>query len=1506
MKIGTTPFTRFLFAKEFCMILCVSLACFSLAAQTISRVKSIDVTELDTEYKEPVLSFKGDFVDQSKLELLLYDKRSRNHPMILNYDAAAVSLYLHEHQLESYQLSGFPPDFSLVKFKNEHFHQVLIEDLFATRPRFYSPFQKDVVLDYNSEIDDSRIAHDLNGDGYPEVMGLTSDDVYTVYSYTNVWSPEKIYETEGRRYSVVLQADDDPELELLLYGSGSSQLIDPFAQEEKELSLPFGGTKNIVSFMMDGKPKLLVAASGSKLRLYDFESNTIEKTTSINSSYSNGSIACFYTIDSDGNAAPYIAFLNNNLTILNLDFKIVLEVLDIENGPGDHVSRNIVVHDSDKDGKPNILFMHDTSLSDYEISGLGTYYEPFNITGQYPAEGQVVSDGSFYLNFDSYVSQDALAAHLAIQDINDTDKQISYSLATDDNLLFVISPAQPLQNSNYKLVLSKDLRARNQKRLDINKDQFVSDTDDKNYELCFSVNSTSSILPTIDILSQVPDSIYADTKYHMKIGLNSNSEAPILSFLAGFENGAQTKMEPMDGVYDFSNETVEFTIDASGLPEGNYNYKLVVETYDRQSTTMNIQIQIVEVHGYPYSIRGVDDNNSNYQPREVSSPFFEHAWDRDAKMDLIRDQIKGENGFIYYMDEQAFRETTLNKVELSTNTLMWKIDFGIYYLSDVTVKDGYLYFAIHDEELRMRCHDAANGSLVWETEFDHTGSITGSYFPVVVHEDYVLISHSSGIKCFDRWTGRPLWSKLRSYMRTNVIVHNNIVYSSDADYIYSFDIETGEEIYRFSDPSISSYNSRLLLDSNNGQLIYYDSNNIYAFDISSWTRNWVIEENGHKDLALREESLFFQTSSREVFKADLKTGIVSNRTLEISGNTEKLFLYGDYLAVSNSFPSTVSFYDAETLDLKGSIPANGQISMVDDYLLVSGNTSSSAYKMELRCYDDEYRSEILCKGDSITIYGETYTYSGTYLDTIETTALCHTVLNLNVSTTGPTIKLSVITNSTGNDNGRIELRVEDGTAPYTYLWSEGQTTSIIENLAPGVYTVTITDANGCELTDTFVIEDKQCAENGGDADGDSSCADVDCDDNNSFVYPGQIEVPYNGLDDDCNQETLDDDLDRDGYFLDADCNDSDATVNPGQVEIPYNGKDDDCNPATLDDDLDGDGYVSALDCDDSNALVNPSQPELPYNGIDDDCNSASLDDDLDQDEFINVDDCDDNNSLVYPGQTEGPYNGIDDDCNPLTFDDDLDQDGFLLVDDCDDQNAAINPAMVEEPYNGVDDDCDASTLDDDLDADGYMINEDCDDTNINVNPGEVEKPYNGLDDDCNVATLDDDLDQDGFSLSEDCDDENMLVNPDQVELPYNNTDDDCDPMTLDDDLDQDGFLYDYDCNDQDSTIYPGAIEIANNDIDEDCDGYDFISATHSLSTSTLKIYPNPTREFIHIEVDGNLSYAMTLYNLQGKLVMQAKNATQISISDLPQGMYLLEIRHLNTNNRIVENIIKRE
>lgn len=62
----------------------------------------------------------------------------------------------------------------------------------------------------------------------------------------------------------------------------------------------------------------------------------------------------------------------------------------------------------------------------------------------------------------------------------------------------------------------------------------------------------------------------------------------------------------------------------------------------------------------------------------------------------------------------------------------------------------------------------------------------------------------------------------------------------------------------------------------------------------------------------------------------------------------------------------------------------------------------------------------------------------------------------------------------GNNNGGVFVTVAGGTTAYTYNWSNGATTQDITGLDGGNYTLTVTDANGCTVTDTaYVVNEPQ-------------------------------------------------------------------------------------------------------------------------------------------------------------------------------------------------------------------------------------------------------------------------------------------------------------------------------------------------------------------------------------------------------------------------------------------------
>ncbi|WP_277012332.1 T9SS type A sorting domain-containing protein [Flavobacterium lindanitolerans] len=141
------------------------------------------------------------------------------------------------------------------------------------------------------------------------------------------------------------------------------------------------------------------------------------------------------------------------------------------------------------------------------------------------------------------------------------------------------------------------------------------------------------------------------------------------------------------------------------------------------------------------------------------------------------------------------------------------------------------------------------------------------------------------------------------------------------------------------------------------------------------------------------------------------------------------------------------------------------------------------------------QTNVLCNGGAtgsatVTIAGGTgpYTYSwapsggtaatasglATGIYTVTVTDANNCQLTRTFTITEPAV-LSATTSQTnlscnGGTNGIAGVTVTGGTAPYTYSWApSGGTGATATGLAAGTYTVTITDANACQITRSFTI-----------------------------------------------------------------------------------------------------------------------------------------------------------------------------------------------------------------------------------------------------------------------------------------------------------------------------------------------------------------------------------------------------------------------------------------------------
>jgi MYXO-CTERM domain-containing protein len=383
-----------------------------------------------------------------------------------------------------------------------------------------------------------------------------------------------------------------------------------------------------------------------------------------------------------------------------------------------------------------------------------------------------------------------------------------------------------------------------------------------------------------------------------------------------------------------------------------------------------------------------------------------------------------------------------------------------------------------------------------------------------------------------------------------------------------------------------------------------------------------------------------------------------------------------------------------------------------------------------------------------------------------------------------------------------------------------------------------------------------------DLDGDGwTVCDGDCGEGDETMHPSAIEI-CDGVDNDCDGIVDVTDHDEDGWDgCHGDCDDSNPDHYPGAAEVPYDGIDQDCDGEDLID-QDGDEYPGVSgggdDCDDNDAGVHPGAVEVPHDGIDQDCDGADV---IDQDGDGHQggpqpQDCDDNDDTIHPDAIEDCGDKVDNDCDGLA---DLQDDDCLVPDEgstggcaCskgDNQGqagaafvlvaalllgfrrrrprfdrcllalAGLGPLMVgcvDPPEQPQAEPCDESIGYYDGDGDGYgdpdisqescnlpgmyvEIAGDCDDTDASIHPDALEQ-CNQIDDDC-----DDEIDED-----------------DAGQLHYADEDGDGygDPSTTS------GYtceappgyvVNDLDCDDTDPEVNIGP-EVFCDGLDNDCDG----------------------------------------------------------------------------------------
>ncbi|MBN2681185.1 MAG: agmatine deiminase family protein [Bacteroidales bacterium] len=157
-----------------------------------------------------------------------------------------------------------------------------------------------------------------------------------------------------------------------------------------------------------------------------------------------------------------------------------------------------------------------------------------------------------------------------------------------------------------------------------------------------------------------------------------------------------------------------------------------------------------------------------------------------------------------------------------------------------------------------------------------------------------------------------------------------------------------------------------------------------------------------------------------------------------------------------------------------------------NYIVVTSPPNLSATAVDVNCFGENDGSV------DLTVSGGTAPFSylwnpsassqdlsnieaGTYSVTVSDASSCTATTSVTVNQPATALSLSGdFTNAEcGENNGSAFVFPSGGTSPYSYLWSNGSTTSIITNLAVGNYTVTVSDNNDCETVSSYYIDQPQ-------------------------------------------------------------------------------------------------------------------------------------------------------------------------------------------------------------------------------------------------------------------------------------------------------------------------------------------------------------------------------------------------------------------------------------------------
>ena len=265
----------------------------------------------------------------------------------------------------------------------------------------------------------------------------------------------------------------------------------------------------------------------------------------------------------------------------------------------------------------------------------------------------------------------------------------------------------------------------------------------------------------------------------------------------------------------------------------------------------------------------------------------------------------------------------------------------------------------------------------------------------------------------------------------------------------------------------------------------------YLWSNSEITEDITSLSPGNYSVTITDDILCTVSASATISNPSLLSGSITVSNVTCFENTDGI---ADLTVLGGTSPYTYNWDNGSTTQDLSNLSDGIYIVTIYDANLCTATASTTITKPSAALSAYIIANNVSCKGGNngssdVTVSGGTspYTYlwsngtttknistliAGTYNLTVTDANFCTTTATVSISE--PSTNLTAIITKTdancfGTVTGTADLTVSGGTPDYTFLWNIGQITEDINGIGVGIYSVTITDNNGCIETASVTI-----------------------------------------------------------------------------------------------------------------------------------------------------------------------------------------------------------------------------------------------------------------------------------------------------------------------------------------------------------------------------------------------------------------------------------------------------